>query len=176
MATRTIANGGGNWTTNGTWVEGTAPTAADDVVATGTSGNVTIDSGAVCRSVNLTNYVGTLTHTAAVTLTVGDATAGASNVAILFVAGMTLTVGASTSLISLVSSSATQQTVTTGGKGMPTVAFDGVGGNYILSDNWTSASTTNGFLSSSAGKSSTLSTNGKNYYSSRDDFCRWCKC
>jgi hypothetical protein len=60
MATRTISNAGGNWNATGTWVEGIVPTASDDIVATATSGNLTMNVSASCRSVNFTNYVGTL--------------------------------------------------------------------------------------------------------------------
>lgn len=61
MATRTIANGGGNWSATGTWVEGVVPTSADAVVATATSGNLTVDTAAAtCLSIDFTNYVGTL--------------------------------------------------------------------------------------------------------------------
>ena len=74
MATRTIANGGGAWATAGTWVENAVPTAADNVVATGTSGALSIGAAAVCRSMDLTNYASTLTH-GAFTLTIGDASA-----------------------------------------------------------------------------------------------------
>ena len=42
MATRTISNSGGNYNSTSTWVEGIIPTAADDVVATGTSGNLSV--------------------------------------------------------------------------------------------------------------------------------------
>lgn len=113
MATITAAAGGGNWTAGGSWVGGVAPTAADDVLLTGTSGTITIDSGAVCRSINLTGYTGTVTHTSGVTLTIGDATAGLANVALEFPAsGWTYTLGnTSTSALSFVSTSATQQTV-----------------------------------------------------------------
>ena len=62
MATRTISNAGGNWNAAGTWVEGVVPVAADAVVATATSGNLTVNvgSGAVCSSFVLTGYTGTL--------------------------------------------------------------------------------------------------------------------
>jgi len=61
MATRTISNTGGNWNATGTWVEGIVPVAADDIVATATSGNVTVNVSASIRSFNFTNYVGTIT-------------------------------------------------------------------------------------------------------------------
>jgi hypothetical protein len=71
MATRTISNAGGNWNALATWVEGAVPTTADQVVATATSGNVTINvTNAVCGGLDLTGYVGTLTFTAGQFLTV----------------------------------------------------------------------------------------------------------
>lgn len=116
MAVRTIANGGGLWSVPGSWVEGAVPLASDDVVATGTSGPLTIDTGAVCRSINLTGYTNTLTHNAGVTLTIGDATAGAGSVALKFVPGMTYTLGdVATSAIAFISTSAVVQTVDFGG-------------------------------------------------------------
>lgn len=125
MAVIVAAAGGGNWTTGGTWVGGIAPTAADDAQLATTSGNVTIDTGSVCRSVDCTGYTGTLTHNAAATLTIGDATAGLGNVALGFVAGMTYTINnATTSAISFVSTSATQQTVNFAGKTTGNVVFN----------------------------------------------------
>ncbi len=83
MATRTIANGGGNWNTASTWVENAVPTSADDVVATSTSGNLTIDAlAASCNTINFTNYTATCTHNTNITLTVSGATC-------TFVSGMT---------------------------------------------------------------------------------------
>lgn len=147
MATRTIAVGGGNWTASGTWVEGSAPTAADDVIATAVSGNVTVDAGAVCRSADFTNYAGTLTHTAGVTWTIGDATAGAGNVALKLVSGMTYTLGGTaTSALSFVSTSATQQTVTTAGKNIGSTTFNGAGGSWSLSDGFSQSAATASFV------------------------------
>lgn len=124
MATRVAAAGGGNWTAGATWVGGVAPTAADDAQLNGTSGAVTIDAGAVARSLDCTGYTNTLTHTAAVTLTLGDATAGLGNIALKLVAGMTYTLGnVATSAITFASTSATVQTVDCGGKSVGNVTF-----------------------------------------------------
>lgn len=68
MATRTIANGGGNWSANGTWVEGVAPTSSDDVVATATSGNVVVTGTCVCNSADFTGYTGQLSGSAQLTI------------------------------------------------------------------------------------------------------------
>ncbi len=143
MATKTIANAGGNWNTNGTWVEGTKPTASDDVVATATSGNLTIDAASVCRSIDLTGYVGTLTHNA-FTLSIGTSTAGANNNALIFPAsGWTYTLfNASTSAIAFVSTSATQQTINQGGKTFGNVTFNGANGSWVIAGAWASAAFT----------------------------------
>jgi len=68
MATRTISNAGGNYNTTGAWVEGIVPTSADDVVATVTSGNLTINVASNCKSINFTNYTNTLTATSTLTV------------------------------------------------------------------------------------------------------------
>ena len=60
MAIITISNTGGNWTSTTAWVGGVIPTAVDDVVATATSGPLTVSSSAsVAKSVDFTNYVNT---------------------------------------------------------------------------------------------------------------------
>lgn len=130
----------GNWNDNTTWStsdggsnDTTKPTAADDVFLTANSGNIVWDVTPVCRSLNCTGYTGTLSGSAAVNI--GDATAGASNIALKYSSGMTLS---ATSAINLISSSATQQTVTTAGiqpKGTFTV--NSVGGSYIQADDFT---------------------------------------
>lgn len=161
MATITAALGGGTWdaSTGGTWVGGVAPTANDDVLLTGTSGNITIASGAVCNSLNCTGYTGTLTHTAAVTLTIGSATAGLSNVALTLVSGMTYTLGnTSTSAISFVSTSATQQSIDCGGKAIGAPTFNGAGGSWQFTSAVSIVNASTGIITLTAGS---LDTNGQ---------------
>lgn len=75
MATRTIADGGGNYNSSGTWVEGAVPTSADDVVATATSGALTVTAAAAAKTLILTGYTNTFTINSGFTLTVsGDVT------------------------------------------------------------------------------------------------------
>jgi len=64
MAIRTVSNTGGNYNAVGTWVEGIVPTSADDIVFTATSGNLTVNVTSDAKSINFTNYVGTLTISA----------------------------------------------------------------------------------------------------------------
>ena len=59
MATRTISNAGGNYNATGTWVEAAVPTSADDVVATATSGQLTVNVTSAARTVDFTNYTNT---------------------------------------------------------------------------------------------------------------------
>ncbi len=63
-ATRTIANGGGNWNVVGTWVEGIVPIDGDAVVATATSGQLTVNVASACTSIDLHSYTNTLTMSA----------------------------------------------------------------------------------------------------------------
>lgn len=143
MATITADVGGGVWTTGSTWIGGTAPTAADDAVLDASSGGVTISSASVARSLNASAYLGTLTHNGAVTLTLGDAAAGAGGAALTLGAGMTYTLGdAATSAVTLASTSTTQQAVTTAGKTLGNTTFSGTGASYLLADNLTCATLT----------------------------------
>lgn len=141
MATITATAAGGTraWSDTATWVGGVVPTAADDVVLDASSGVVTISSAAVARSLNCSAYTSTLTHNASVTLSLGDATAGAGNAALTLGAGMTYSLGsASTSAISFVSTSTTQQSITMAGKTCGNLTFNGTGGTWIFSDTVTS--------------------------------------
>lgn len=119
MATRVAAAGGGDWNTGSSWVGGVAPTAADDAQITAASGNMSIGSGAVCRSADFSTYTGTLSGTG--TLTIGDATAGLSNIALKLVAGMTVS---GPPAFTFISTSATVQTVDFAGKTTGNVTFN----------------------------------------------------
>lgn len=130
MATRTISNAGGNWNDVASWVEGAYPGASDDVVATASSGNLTLNlNGASCRSMDLTGYTGTITHNASVILNIGTSTANASKVA-LKLAGTYTPVSASSSQFSFSSTSGEQLTVDLGGKTIARLNF--ILGNHIL--------------------------------------------
>lgn len=133
MPTRTISNAGGNSNTVGAWTEGAVPTSADEIVATGTSGNLTVNAALACRSIDLTGYTGTLTHNSGVTISVGDGTAPTGNVALKFPSsGWTYTPASSTSIVSFVSTSATQLSIDFGGKYPGQVVFNGAGGSWAL--------------------------------------------
>lgn len=130
MTTIVAAAGGGNWSATGTWVGGVVPTATSDVQLNATSGNVTIDVASACRSLDCTGYVSVLTHNA-FTLSIGDATAGLSNIALKLVAGMTYTLtNALTSAISFISTNATLQSIDYAGKTIGNQNLTGVGSNY----------------------------------------------
>lgn len=132
---------GGNWTTGATWVDLSSPTAADDAQASSLSGNFTIDNGgAVCRSLDTDTFTGILTHNASSNLTIGDATAGAGNIALRLDPGLTYTLGsATTSALIFASTSTTQQTITTSGKTLGNITINGVGGKWTPTDTLTSS-------------------------------------
>lgn len=129
-----------NWgTASNTQDNASVPTAADDVffdgVGTGAS-DAASSSGAVCRSLNCTGYANTLTM--GFSISIGDATAGASNIALKLATGMTIT---TTGGFAIVSTSTTQQTIDTAGKSVGNITFSGVGGNWLLSAALTSVGT-----------------------------------
>ena len=117
MATRTISNAGGNYNATGTWVEGIVPTSADDVVATATSGQLTVNVVSAARSFDFTNYVNTLTMNASWTVS-GVATQ-------TFVTGMTISGAISISLTGIGAA------ITTNGKLIPNLTLSG---NKTLND------------------------------------------
>ncbi len=87
---KTISAAGGNWSLLSTWVQGVVPTSGDYVAAVSTSGNVTVDSPANCKSLSLSGYThaislsSSLTVAADVTLSSGTISAGSQTI---YVAG-----------------------------------------------------------------------------------------
>lgn len=128
---------GTKWATTSGGAGGAAvPTAADDVFLDAASGAVTVTTSnglAVCRSITCTGFTGTLSlANGSSALLVGDGSGGA----LLFVAGMTLT-NAANSVIAFLSTSNNGGTgwgVTTGGKTLPGLTFNGAGGKWVLQD------------------------------------------
>lgn len=136
MAAKYAIGAGGNWTADTTWSttdggsnDTTKPTAADDVFLTSNSGNVVIDAASVCRSLNCTGFTGSFTHSAGATFSLGDGTAGASNIALKLVSGMTATLSSG---ITFQSTSSTHQTIDWAGKVLGNVTFTGTGSYYQL--------------------------------------------
>ena len=120
MATRTIANGGGNWNSTSTWTQGVVPVAGDAVVATATSGQLTVNVSSACASIDLTNYTNTLTMTASLSVTS----------TVTFVAGMN-NIGGTAALICTGTA-----TLTSGGKAVPALTLQGAI-TYTFADDWT---------------------------------------
>lgn len=152
MATRTIANGGGAWGTNSTWVEGVAPTSSDDVVATATSGNLT--GAGSCRSIDLTGYTGIWTMGSVNSLQVGLTTSTRppnGNALVFPSSGWTFSPGTST--ITFGSTYSGTLNIDTGGKTMPN------GVSIVTPSTTTVYALTNNFKAGS-GSTFTISNNG----------------
>lgn len=139
-ATTITANVGaaGNWTANGSWIGGVAPTAGDDAVIPLATTSITIDAGALCRSANFNTFTGTITMGATGTLTIGDGTAGTGSVALNIPAGATFAPDAA-SLITFVSTSSTVQTVSVVGYTLGKVTFASASNNgaWAITSNMT---------------------------------------
>lgn len=123
--TITANTGAQTWNTNGAWVGGVQPTAADDVVIPA-SAVVTIPTGTTVLGRSLTVQAsGTLAFASTTAqLTLGDATAGAGNVAISISATATITLTGLGTIV-LASTAVTQQTIATGGKTLPNLFVGG---------------------------------------------------
>jgi len=134
---------GSNWSVGGV-AQSSPPTSTDDVfIGNGTSATnnpITLTGSTTVQSVDCTSYTGTFTHNASVTLSIGSATVGAGNNALKMVSGMVYTKGnATSSAISFISTSTTQQTIDCGGKTLGTIIFNGAGGSWQLTSIFASA-------------------------------------
>jgi hypothetical protein len=137
MATIVAAAGAaGNWSVGSAWVGGIAPTAADDAQIGATTTSLTIDATAVCRSADFTGFTGTLTAGSTAVLAIGDATAGASNIALKMPSGFTFAPNV-TANIFFVSTSATLQTISCdSGYSMCNMTLNNTG-KYAITSNLT---------------------------------------
>jgi len=124
-------SGGGNWSVNATWTGGVAPTATDDVDLSPLTGTLTVDgtSGSpnLCNNFTVGTSTGTLTHAGLKQLNVSG--------------GWIMTAGfhyvpASSSLLKFTSASGVNN-ITSGGKTMRSVNYDGIGGSWKFLDSWT---------------------------------------
>lgn len=125
MATRTVANGGGNWNAIGTWVEGAVPTNADDVVFTVTSGPLVINGPGDCKTFNTTNNSSTITLNSSLRVS-GNIT---------LTVGFTITTTSGSPQLIAISTG----TLTSNGVTFPYIlAFQGVASQtFTLADDWT---------------------------------------
>lgn len=142
MAAKYAITAGGNWNDDTTWSttsgggnDTTKPTASDDVYLDANSGDVTISANSVCRSLDCLGYTHGLTHNNATTLSIGDGTAGANNIALRFSSEMTYSPLGATAQISFISTSTTQQTIDFKSAFMYATVFNGVGGSWIFDSN-----------------------------------------
>lgn len=133
MATITAAAGSTNWTTAAFGAQA-ATTAADDVIIpTGASVTITASNTVLCRSLSVTG-TGTIIFAATTSsVSIGTSTPGSSNVALSIASTATVTLTGIGS-INFVSTSSTQQTITSGGKTLPVVIINGAGSSYIQAD------------------------------------------
>jgi hypothetical protein len=136
MANYVISNTGGNWNNPATWVPASpvgGPTSADTVTATATSGNLTVTANASITSIDFTNYVGTFSVNAGVTLSF----AASLNNYIRMVAGMTVA-PTSTGTLRVVTSNNTTSYFSGGNAWPGTFLFEAGGGRtWTFGDAWT---------------------------------------
>jgi hypothetical protein len=138
---RTASGGGGSAHT-------TLPTSADDVFFNGTAlANCSLNAASYCNDINFTGFTRTFTHTAHNLDIYGNLTV---------VAGMTYTISNGVASTIVFRATATGKTITSGGKTLPTMTFNGVGGGWTLQDALTI--TSNWLLVLTNGN---LNTNGK---------------
>jgi|GEM_PF-5110908 hypothetical protein len=153
-----------NWgSASNTQDNSSVPTSTDDVffdgVGTGNS-NSTLSAAISIRSLNMNGYAKTLTGNDGGSLNIGDSTAGAGNVALYFGSGQTNNWVGLNHNVNLVSTSATQQTITSNGKKIIQFNLNGAGGSWQLQDALTldATSASNNAFTWTAG---TLDTNGQ---------------
>ena len=130
------ATGPTNWAaTSGGANNASVPGSSDDVFFdSSTSTPSVLSANITVNSLDMTGYTGTLTHNAAVTLTIAG-----NGVVFKLAPGMTYTLGAATAALNFTGTSGTT-TITTAGKTVGNITFNGTGG-WQLQDTLISTST-----------------------------------
>jgi hypothetical protein len=133
------------WTTAGNWSYSSGgaggasvPNSTNDVFFNAaSSASSTLSANITIKSLDMTGYVGTLTHNAGTALTIAGNT-------YTLASGMTYTLGHETSSQTYFSSttgtSGSPTQITTNGKTLGGIAFTGSGGYFQLNDNFTAGS------------------------------------
>lgn len=107
------------------------PTAADDVFFDSNStGTCTLSASSVCRSLDCNTFTATISHPGSTVLTIGDGSGGSLRLS----TGMTYTKSSTTSSTISMVSTTTGNTVTTNGKVLGGITFNGAGGGWTLQD------------------------------------------
>lgn len=135
----------GNWSTtaasNTAFGGASTTTAADEItIPNGVTVTILTANNVLARSVTVASGGALAFASTTAQVSIGDATAGTSNVALSISSGATITLtGIGT--INFVSTNATQQTIATGGKTVPNITINGAGSSYLASDAMTSTGT-----------------------------------
>jgi hypothetical protein len=130
----------GKWGTANTWSPEGVPAAEDEIDLKGSSFNLEVGAvTAKCRSLLASTYKGALSIGVG-TITVGDGTAPAGNIALELGPEMTFTTEAG-STVNFKATVGTQLAIKTAGKIMPPTKFEGNGSSYKLEDKLKTAPT-----------------------------------
>lgn len=127
------ATGNTNWSaTSGGANNASVPTTGDDVFFDGNSGSGTavMNVSPTIATIDFTGFTGTFTHNPSQTLTISGLTCK-------FASGMTYGVVAGNNRIIAFTSTAGTTQITTAGKTMPSLTFNGSGGTFQLQDSYT---------------------------------------
>jgi alpha-tubulin suppressor-like RCC1 family protein len=132
------ATGPTNWsTTAGGSNNASVPTSADDVYFTSDSSSAsTLSQNISIKSLDMNGYTGTLTHNSSVTLTIVGY--NSSNRSLRFSDDMTYVLGNSISSAINFTGTVSNLSITTAGKNLGSVTFNGVGGEWTIVDSSTS--------------------------------------
>lgn len=140
----TANTGSNNWNTNGAWVGGVQPTAADDVIIPN-SATVTIPTGTtvVCRTLDVQAGATLVFASTTAQVDIGDATGGADALKVSATATITRTGIGTIRFVGAATNGGAGQGITTNGKVMPNMTVQGGStGRWKLLDALTATSAT----------------------------------